>query len=156
MLFGSSSEVVTLFTELAALPSPPGEEREVADRVAAYLRALGLEVSEDDAGGRIGASAGNLLARLGPTDGTGTPLFFCAHLDTVPPQGPIDPVVADGVRDALARTRRLNDDGRLCVAVAARCCAVGPGRVAADTPLQQDGGRSEQRRRARQVHRVEP
>src|SRR4029450_13088130 len=27
----------------------------------------------------------------------GAPLFFCAHLDTVPPDGPIEPVVEDGV-----------------------------------------------------------
>ncbi len=39
-----------LFLELAALPSPPGEERAVADRVAAELRSLGLDVEEDDAG----------------------------------------------------------------------------------------------------------
>ena len=34
------SEVVDLFTELAALPSPPGEERAVADAVTRYLRDL--------------------------------------------------------------------------------------------------------------------
>src|SRR6185437_10268418 len=27
----------------------------------------------------------------------GRPLFFCAHLDTVPPSGPLEPVVDDGV-----------------------------------------------------------
>ena len=43
-------EVLELFIELAAMPSPPGEERAVADRVVAYLRELGLEVDEDDAG----------------------------------------------------------------------------------------------------------
>ena len=35
---------LTLFLELAALPSPPGQERAVADRVLAYLRELGLDV----------------------------------------------------------------------------------------------------------------
>jgi tripeptide aminopeptidase len=39
---------------------------------------------------------GNVLSRLDAT-AEGTPLFFCAHLDTVPPQGPIEPVVDDGV-----------------------------------------------------------
>jgi tripeptide aminopeptidase len=91
-----SGRILDLFLELAALPSPPGEERAVADRVAAELRALGLEVEEDDAGSLIGASAGNLYSRLEPT-GEGTPLFFCAHLDTVPPIGPLEPVVEDGV-----------------------------------------------------------
>lgn len=91
-------DVLGLFTELAAIPSPPGSEREVADRVRAYLEDLGLEVSEDDAGPRIGASAGNLLSRLEPTSGNGgVPIFFCAHLDTVQPTGSLDPVVEDGV-----------------------------------------------------------
>jgi tripeptide aminopeptidase len=91
-------EVVGLFTDLAAIPSPPGSEREVADRVRAYLEDLGLEVSEDDAGPRIGANAGNLLCRLEPTSADGgLPIFLCAHLDTVQPTGPLQPVIADGV-----------------------------------------------------------
>ncbi|HZQ66614.1 MAG TPA: M20/M25/M40 family metallo-hydrolase [Gaiellaceae bacterium] len=85
-----------LFLELAATPSPPGEERAVADRVTAELRAIGLTVDEDDAGARIGSTAGNLYCRVPPT-GDGTPLFLCAHLDTVPPAGPLEPVVEDGV-----------------------------------------------------------
>ena len=91
------SETRALFLELAALPSPPGEERLVADRVTAYLRDLGLEVDEDDAGQKIGSNAGNLLCRLPGREDGGTPLFLCAHLDTVPPQGPLEPVVEDGV-----------------------------------------------------------
>src|SRR5439155_6723274 len=87
-------EVLDLFTELAAIPSPPGEERAVADVVAAYLRDCALEVDEDDAGTRIGATAGNLYSRLEAT-AAGTPIFLCAHLDTVPPSGRIEPVVDD-------------------------------------------------------------
>ena len=91
-------DVVGLFTELAAIPSPPGAEREVADRVRAYLEDLGLEVSEDDAGSRIDANAGNLLCRLEPTAvNGGVPIFLCAHLDTVQPTGTLEPVVEDGV-----------------------------------------------------------
>lgn len=91
-------DVLTLFTELVAIPSPPGEEREVADRVRAQLEGLGLEVQEDDAGARIGSNAGNLLARIHATsENGGVPIFLCAHLDTVPPTGPLDPVVEDGV-----------------------------------------------------------
>jgi tripeptide aminopeptidase len=91
-------DVVGLFTELAAIPSPPGSERVVADRVRAYLEDLGLEVSEDDAGARIGADAGNLLCRLESTrENGGIPIFLCAHLDTVQPTGPLEPVVDDGV-----------------------------------------------------------
>jgi tripeptide aminopeptidase len=123
------SEVVALFTELAAMPSPPGEEREVADRVTEYLRGIGLNVEEDDAGQRIESTAGNLLCRLEPS-AEGEPLFLCAHLDTVPPEAPIEPVVDDDgiVRNAggtilgadnkaavaamLEATRRMVAEGR--------------------------------------------
>src|ERR687895_1016049 len=91
-------DVLGLFTELAAIPSPPGSERDVADRVRAYLEDLGLEVSEDDAGAAINGNAGNLLCRLPPAgENGGLPIFLCAHLDTVPPTGPLEPVVEDGV-----------------------------------------------------------
>jgi tripeptide aminopeptidase len=109
-------EVLELFTELAAIPSPPGEERAVADVVASYLRDCALDVDEDDAGARIGASAGNLYTRVeGTTDGT--PIFLCAHLDTVPPTGRIEPVVDDDgyVRNAAGTI--LGADDKAAVAV---------------------------------------
>jgi tripeptide aminopeptidase len=89
-------DVAALFVELARVPSPPGQERAVADRVLEYLRGLALEVDEDDAGAMIESTIGNLFCRIEPT-AAGTPLFFCAHLDTVPPEGPIEPVVDGGV-----------------------------------------------------------
>ncbi|HEX3267707.1 MAG TPA: M20/M25/M40 family metallo-hydrolase [Gaiellaceae bacterium] len=105
-------DALSLFLELAALPSPPGEERAVADRVVDYLRALGLEADEDDAGGRIGSTIGNILCRLEPrNDGAGAPLFFCAHLDTVLPEAAIEPVVGeDGfVRNAAGTILGADD-----------------------------------------------
>jgi tripeptide aminopeptidase len=110
------SDVLDLFTELAVIPSPPGEERAVADVVAAYLRDCALEVEEDDAGARIGATAGNLYAQLEAT-GQGTPIFLCAHLDTVPPTGRIEPVVDDEgiVRNAAGTI--LGADDKAAVAV---------------------------------------
>ncbi len=82
------SAVTELLLELAAIPSPPGGEDVVAGVVTRYVRDLGLAVEEDD--------FGNLYARVEPTT-EGTPLFFCAHLDTVPPSGELRPVVEDGV-----------------------------------------------------------
>jgi tripeptide aminopeptidase len=90
-----TSEVVGLFTELAALPSPPGDERAVADAVSRYLRDLGLAVDEDDAGRAVGSNSGNLYCRLEPTNAGGKPIFLCAHLDTVPPTAAIEPVIDD-------------------------------------------------------------
>ncbi len=109
-------DVLDLFLELCAIPSPPGEERAVADRVERHLDELGLVWDEDDAGPGIGSTAGNILCRLpGRTDG-GTPLVLCAHLDTVPPEGPIEPVVEDGiVRNAAATI--LGADNKATVVV---------------------------------------
>ena len=108
-------DVVSFFTELASTLSPPGEERAVADRVGAYMADLGLDVSEDDAGAKIGSNAGNLYARVAPTDG-GTPIFLCAHLDTVPPEAGIEPVVEDGVIRNAAGTI-LGADNKSAVVV---------------------------------------
>ena len=85
------------FLELCAIPSPSGRERAVADRVGAYLSALGLEWDEDDTAAELEGEAGSIYCRLPATNGGGTPLFLCAHTDTVPPEGPIQPVVDEGV-----------------------------------------------------------
>ena len=108
------TEVVDLFTELAGLPSPPGDERAVADAVIRYLKDLGLEVDEDDAGAVVGSTMGNVYCRVEPTD-SGSPIFLCAHLDTVPPEGPIEPVVEDGVVRNAAETI-LGADNKSAVA----------------------------------------
>ena len=107
-----------LFTELAALPSPSGEERAVADAVTTYLRDLALDVVEDEAGAKVGSTMGNLLCRVEPhgVNGGGVPLFLCAHLDTVPPEGPIEPVV-DGEVVRNAGGTILGADNKAAVAV---------------------------------------
>jgi tripeptide aminopeptidase len=137
-------EVVDLFTELAAVASPPGEERGVADLVTRYLRDCGLEVDEDDAGARIGSTMGNLYARLEPTR-DGEPLLFCAHLDTVPPTAAIEPVVDDGVVRNAAGTI-LGADNKAAVAAmleaARRVLAEGlphPGIELLFTPMEEVG-----------------
>jgi len=83
--------------------------------VAAELRALGLEVSEDDAAGPAEAGAGNLLARLpGRSDEW---VMFCAHLDTVPHKGQIEVVRGE---DDVFRSRGetiLGADNKAAVAV---------------------------------------
>ena len=119
-----------LFAELCAIESPYGRERACADRVAAELRGLGLTVEEDDAGPIAGSDAGNLLTRVPSTnggiegggpiaagaDGERAGILLCAHLDTVPLTGPVDPVCEEGVwrnrHDAI-----LGADNKAAVAV---------------------------------------
>jgi tripeptide aminopeptidase len=102
------------FVRLCEIRSPTGEEREVADTVAAELRTLGLEVSEDGAAEPARAGAGNLLARLpGQSEEW---VLFCAHLDTVPHEGLIEVVREDGVFRSRGETI-LGADNKAAVAV---------------------------------------
>jgi tripeptide aminopeptidase len=124
-----------LFLELAAIPSPPGEERAVADRVIAELRDIGLTVDEDDTGPSIDSTMGSLYTRLEPT-AEGTPIFLCAHLDTVPPEGRIDPVVEDGVvRNAAGTILGADNKAAVAVMVEAARRAVAGGRAHAGLEL---------------------
>jgi tripeptide aminopeptidase len=113
----AAGAVVDLFCDLAAIASPSRHERAVADRVLELLRGLGLDPVEDDAGGRIGSDIGNIYCRLAPSNGGGgTPIFLNAHLDTVPPDGPVEPEVRNGIvvnrRDTI-----LGADNKAAVAV---------------------------------------
>jgi tripeptide aminopeptidase len=107
-------EVLDLFTDLASVASPPGEERAVADIVLRYLGDCGLQADEDGTGPGIGSTMGNIYCRLEPT-GAGAPILLCAHLDTVPPTAAIEPVVADGVVRNSAGTI-LGADNKAAVA----------------------------------------
>jgi tripeptide aminopeptidase len=86
-----------LFAELCRIESPSGSERACAERVVAELHGLGLEVHEDDAGVECVSECGNLLARIpARTEAAPLSMLLCAHLDTVPPQAPVEPVLVDG------------------------------------------------------------
>ncbi|HEX7611062.1 MAG TPA: M20/M25/M40 family metallo-hydrolase [Solirubrobacteraceae bacterium] len=106
-----------IFSELCAIESPSLSERACAERVIAELAALGVEVQEDGAGQLIGSDCGNLLARMpgAGTDG-GSPLLLCAHLDTVPLQAPVEPVLVDGGWEN-ANEGILGADNKAAVAV---------------------------------------
>jgi tripeptide aminopeptidase len=88
-------QVVDDFVRLCEIESPSLRERAMADAVSEELRSLGLEVEEDGSSNETGSDAGNLLARLPAPDGART-ILFCAHLDTVPLDAPVQIERADG------------------------------------------------------------
>jgi tripeptide aminopeptidase len=102
------------FARLCAIPSPFGHERACAEAVARELRAIGIDVEEDGAAAEAGAECGNLLARI-PGRGERT-ILLCAHLDTVPEDGAIEPVVVDGGWESAGETI-LGADNKAAVAV---------------------------------------
>jgi tripeptide aminopeptidase len=86
-----------LFTELCLIESPSGSERGCAQKVREELIALGLQVKEDQAGELARSDSGNLLSCLrAAQDSDRGSVLLCAHLDTVPLQGRIEPVLIDG------------------------------------------------------------
>ncbi|MBM2823399.1 MAG: family metallo-hydrolase [Thermoleophilia bacterium] len=111
-----TSPLLDLFLELCAIPSPSGKERAVADRVGAYLSEFELAWDEDDAAARLDGDTGNIYCRLPATNGGGTPIFLCAHTDTVPPEAAIEPVVEDGIVRNAAGTI-LGSDNKAAVVV---------------------------------------
>jgi tripeptide aminopeptidase len=90
------------FADLCRISSPFGDERAMADEVAARLRAMGLEVTEDGAAEATGGNAGNLFARIerrgapAPATADGAPALATA--DGAPALATADgaPAPADG------------------------------------------------------------
>lgn len=84
------------FVRFCEIESPSGRERAMADALTEDLRGLGLEVEEDDSGPETGSDAGNLLARIPGPEGAPT-VLLCAHMDTVPLDGPVEVVSENGL-----------------------------------------------------------
>jgi tripeptide aminopeptidase len=83
------------FVRLCEMPSPSGSESHVAEYVTGELRALGVDVFEDDTAAETGAGSGNLLARLAGPPGARS-VMLCAHMDTVPVADRIEVELEDG------------------------------------------------------------
>jgi tripeptide aminopeptidase len=81
------------FLDLVSIASPTRSEGAIARRLAAIVTGMGGTVEVDDAGERIGADTGNLLARFRGTAPEAPPFFLSAHMDTVRPADAVHPVV---------------------------------------------------------------
>ncbi len=102
----------------------------MADHVLDYLTALGLRPDEDDAGVKVGSTMGNIFCRLEPTREDGAALFFCAHLDTVPPEASIEPVVGEDevVRNGAGTILGADDKSAVATMLEAAARVVDEGR----------------------------
>lgn len=112
----ATTPVVKTFLDLASIPSPSHEEQRIATWIRGYCEALGLTVEEDDAGERIPAGCGNMTVRI-PATTAGTPIFLCAHVDTVALADEVVPVLRDDGRIENEREAILGGDDKSAVAV---------------------------------------
>jgi tripeptide aminopeptidase len=108
-------EVAVLMGRLCEVESPSRDEAAVAEMIRAELAALGAEVTEDGAAAAISAGCGNIVGRFAAT-APGTPIMFCAHLDTVPNTGPIEVILTDEGRLTNRHPTILGSDNKAAVA----------------------------------------
>lgn len=114
-----SDPLVSLFLELAGIPSPSGHERAVNDFLIRRLSRLGLEVVEGEPlYPDSGSSAGNIYCRL-EASVSGTPILLSAHTDTVPSEEKAmpEPVIEDGVIRSRSRAVLGADDKSALAAI---------------------------------------
>lgn len=94
-----SKELVKMFFDLVKIDSVSGSEDEIADRVLSELQG-NVDIAKFD-------KAGNVYARV---NGKGTPLFLCAHMDTVEPGKGIKPMVDGEYLKSDGKTILGSDD----------------------------------------------
>lgn len=105
----NEQRLVDEFLELVQIDSAPKNERQIADALLAKLKAMGLQVTEDNTGEKIGGNTGNIFAVLeGKLDVP--PILFCAHMDRVSPGYGIKPRIQDGVITSDGTTILAADD----------------------------------------------
>jgi tripeptide aminopeptidase len=97
------------FTWLVGIDSVSREEGRLLAALRPKLESLGAEITVDDAAGKLGGDAGNLIARL-PGNRDAAPLLLNAHMDTVEPGRGIQPVFKDGVFTSVGDTILGADD----------------------------------------------
>ncbi|MBP2628116.1 MAG: peptidase T-like protein [Firmicutes bacterium] len=98
------------FFELVKIKCSTRDERQVADVLKDRLAVLGMEVTEDNTGEKIGGNCGNVIAY---TEGTvqGAPtIMLSAHMDCVEPCGGIEPQLKDGIITSVGDTILGADD----------------------------------------------
>ncbi|ABR46387.1 peptidase T-like protein [Alkaliphilus metalliredigens QYMF] len=92
----NQDRLVNEFLELIQIDSLSSKEGQVAKVLIQKLKDLGLEVTVDNAGEKIGGETGNVIARKKGTKSGKTILFSC-HMDTVTPGEGIKPIIKEGV-----------------------------------------------------------
>ncbi len=96
--------LIETFLAVAAIDGLSGNERGVADFIAARLAELGLSLHEDEAAKAGGGNCGNLVARAGD----GGEIVLLAHMDTARSTAGMRPIL---------QTDRITSDGTTVLGV---------------------------------------
>lgn len=110
-LLMDQKRMIDEFVELVSIETYSLKERAIADVLKKKLTDLGLTVSEDNAGEILGGNTGNVYAIL-PATTEGEPVLFSCHMDRVPNNGHITPVIneEEGIIYSDKKTILAGDD----------------------------------------------
>lgn len=98
------------FFELVKINCSTRNERQVADVLKKRLADLGLEVTEDNTGEKIGGNCGNVIAYTAGTVQGAPTIMLSAHMDCVEPCKDIEPQLKDGIITSVGETVLGGDD----------------------------------------------
>lgn len=98
------------FLELVKVDSPTRKERAVAEVIKTKLVALGAEISEDDAGEKLGGNCGNIFAYIKGNVSDAPTIMLSAHMDCVSPCEGVVPIVENGIIRTNGQTVLGGDD----------------------------------------------
>jgi tripeptide aminopeptidase len=105
------------FIEILKIKSPSKNEMELGSYVLKRLAKLGIQAKTDGTGNKIGGNAGNIIGFLASNDKSKKiPVFFGAHLDTVPLGGEILPEIKNGKLFNADKNCILGGDDKVAVA----------------------------------------
>ncbi|MDR5659195.1 M20/M25/M40 family metallo-hydrolase [Serpentinicella sp. ANB-PHB4] len=90
----NQERIVKEFVELVQIDGLSGKEGKISKVLQEKLKDLGLEVTIDDAGEKVGGETGNIIARL-KGNKSGEKILFSCHMDTVKPGEGIKPVIKE-------------------------------------------------------------
>lgn len=103
------------FINLSAIDGTHGNEIKIANKLSQLLIELGFSVKIDKAGDSFGGNSGNIIGRLEGNIEL-TPIFLCAHMDTISSTEGIKHIVQDELIKTDGNTI-LGGDDRAGVAV---------------------------------------
>lgn len=105
----TNERLINRFMEYVQIDSETLNEGAFDDFLSEALKAIGFEVSRDDAGAKIGSNGYNIYAyKAGTLDRE--PIAFSCHTDTVKPGIGIKPVLEDGIIRSSTDTILASDD----------------------------------------------
>lgn len=93
----NEERLISLFKEFCLIDAPALEEKESVAHTKKLLESLGLEVTEDSAGQKIGGNANNLIVKLKGNKPGAPQIYLSAHFDTVEPTAGLQIIERDGV-----------------------------------------------------------